>query len=263
MRHDLATAWRLRRLLGVMVWREVASRHTGTVGGWFWVYAQPLLTVAAYYLVFDVVFAMRLAPGAPTKSVGIFLIVGMLPWQAFCEAIARTTNSLVDAGHLLQKNALPPVLLVLRSTLAAAVVHLPLILLLVLLYWPLNHGAWALLALPLVVALQYVLAYLLGHALAILAAALRDTIQLVGFLLTVGVFFSPVLFPASMFPAKWVWVLWLNPMTAWVLAYQSMLLQGQWPSVDMWVGMLAWLAVGLLVLVPLVQRSRDELVDWL
>ncbi|MHC5879470.1 hypothetical protein ACYT69_11145, partial [Streptococcus pyogenes] len=72
-----------------------------------WVYAQPLLTVAAYYLVFDVVFAMRLGDAAPTKAVGTYLIVGMLPWQAFGEALARGTNSLVESGHLLQKNALP------------------------------------------------------------------------------------------------------------------------------------------------------------
>ncbi len=253
----------MRSLLGVMVWRELAARHSGTAGGLAWVYAQPLLTVAAYYLVFDVVFAMRLGDGAPTKAVGTFLIAGMLPWQAFCEAVSRTTSSLIDAGHLLQKNALPPVLVVLRSTLTAAVVYLPLLALLAVLYTPLHGWGPALLALPVLVVLQFVLAYLLGHTLAILAAALRDTVQVVGFLLSVGIFLSPILFPASMFPENWRWVLYANPMTAWVQAYQAVLLQGAWPSAAAWAGMAGWLLVALLVLRPVVRRSRDELVDWL
>ena len=253
----------MRSLLGVMVWRELAARHSGTAGGLAWVYAQPLLTVAAYYLVFDVVFAMRLGDGAPTKAVGTVLIAGMLPWQAFCEAVSRTTSSLIDAGHLLQKNALPPVLVVLRSTLTAAVVYLPLLALLAVLYTPLHSWSVALLALPVLVVLQFVLAYLLGHTLAILAAALRDTVQVVGFLLSVGIFLSPILFPVTMFPESWRWVLYVNPMTAWVQGYQAVLLQGAWPSANTWLAMAGWLLFAFAVLQPVLRRSRDELVDWL
>lgn len=259
----MRTAWGSRELMKVLVWRELSARHAGTAGGLAWVYAQPLLTVAAYYLVFDVVFAMRLGADAPTQAVGTFLIVGMLPWQAFCESVSRTTSSLIDAGHLLQKNALPPVLVVLRSTLTAAVVYVPLLALLAVLYTPLHDWASALLALPVLVALQFVLAYLLGHALAIMAAALRDTVQVVGFLLSVGIFMSPVLFPVTMFPEAWRWVLYANPMTAWVQGYQAVLLQGAWPSAAAWAGMAGWLLVALLVLRPMMRRSRDELVDWL
>lgn len=253
----------MRNLLLIMVKRDLSARHAGTIGGVAWVYTQPLMTIAAYYLVFDVVFSMRLGDGAATTAVGTFLIVGMVPWQAFCEALSRSTSSLIDAGHLLQKNALPPVLVVLRSTLTAAVVYLPLLALLAVLYTPLHGWGPALLALPVVVVLQFVLAYLLGHTLAILAAALRDTVQVVGFLLSVGIFLSPILFPASMFPENWRWVLYANPMTAWVQAYQAVLLQGAWPSAAAWAGMAGWLLVALLVLRPVVRRSRDELVDWL
>ena len=93
--------------------------------------------------------------------------------------------------------------------------------------------------------------------------SLRDTVQVVGFLLSVGIFLSPILFPASMFPENWRWVLYANPMTAWVQAYQAVLLQGAWPSAAAWAGMAGWLLVALLVLRPVVRRSRDELVDWL
>lgn len=263
MLDDLRMTWGMRNLLYVMVLRDVNARHAGTVGGVIWVYAQPLLTVAAYYLVFDVVFAMRLGAEAPTQAVGTFLIVGMLPWQGFCEALSRTTSSLLDSGNLLQKNALPPVLVVLRSTLTAAVVYLPLLALLVVLYTPLHGWAPAILVLPVLVVLQFVLAYLLGYTLAIMAAALRDTVQVVGFLLSVGIFLSPILFPVTLFPEKWRWVLYANPMTAWVQGYQAVLLQGAWPSAATWLAIGAWLLLGWAVLQPVLRRSRDELVDWL
>ena len=95
------------------------------------------------------------------------------------------------------------------------------------------------------------------------AAALRDTMQVVGFALSIGIFLSPVLFPMHMFPADWRWVLWLNPMTAWVSGYQAVLLQGAWPTWPVWVACVVWLAFGAALLEMVLRRSRDQLVDWL
>ena len=260
---EAAALWRARALCLVLTRREISARYAGTALGVAWAYVQPLLTIAAYYLVFDVVFAMRLGDGAPTRAVGAYLIVGMLPWMAFCEALSRGMNSLLEAGSVLQKNALPPILFVARSVLASSVIHAPLLLAMALLYGPLHGFGPALVALLPLLALQLALCLVWGYALAILAAALRDTVQLVGFGLSVGIFLSPVLFPVAMFPQDWRWVLWINPMTPWITAYQNVLLQGAWPNMASWLGALAWTAGGALLLNLLLQRSRDQLVDWL
>ncbi len=260
---EAVTAWRSRALVWVLTRREISARYAGSMGGFFWAYAQPILTIAAYYLVFDVVFAMRLGEQAPTRAVGAFLIVGALPWMAFCDCVGRGMNSLLDTGDVLKKNPLPAVLFPVRSVLASAIVYAPLILLLTLAYSPTHRFSSALLALPVLLLLQLILCLFLGYLLAIAAAALRDTIQFVGFLFSVGIFLSPVLFPLSMFPQEWRWVLWLNPMTALVTGYQTVLLQGQWPVDSVWWITLAWLALTAVVLSLLISRSRDELLDWL
>lgn len=252
-----------RQLIAVMTRREVAARHAGTAVGVLWPYLQPLLTVAAYYLVFDIVFSMRLGEGAPTHAVGTFLIVGALPWMAFCDAIGRGMSSLLDAGAMLQKNPLPPVLFPVRSVLASSVIFGPLMLLVALCYIPVHHMQWGVLALFPLMAMQLLMTLLLAYALAIFAAALRDTVQLVGFALSVGIYLTPILFPITMFPEKWRWVLWLNPMASYVLGYQSVLLQGQWPALQVWVVGAAWIVLLALVVNVLVRRSRDQLVDWL
>lgn len=260
---ELQGLWQARRLLWALTRREIAARHAGTAAGVLWAYAQPLLTVAAYYLVFDVVFAMRLGDQAPTKAVGIYLITGSLPWMGFCDAVSRGMNSLLDAGSMLQKNALPVALFPARSVLASSLVFAPLVALLTVAYTPLHQFGAGLWALPALMLLQALLCLLMAYVLAILAAALRDVTQIVAFLLSVGIFMSPVLFPLTQFPEDWRWVLWLNPMTSLVLGYQNVLLQGQWPELSTWCVTLAWLGLLTVLLTVLVARSRDELVDWL
>jgi len=261
--HEATLVWRARALLRVLVGREVAARHAGTALGVLWPYLQPLLSVAAYYLVFDIVFAFRMDSHAPTSRVGAYLIVGALPWMAFCDAVTRSMVSLLEAGSILQKNALPPVLFPVRAVLGSALIYAPLIAIVAVGYGPYHRFAPALFGLVLLVMLQIVLCIVLGFLLAIFAAALRDTIQVVTFLLTVGIYLSPALFPISLFPERWQWVLWANPMTSLMLGYQTVLLKGQWPALETWIVTLAWIGLLTVMLGSAIRRSRDQLVDWL
>ena len=260
---ELAQLWRLRGLVAVLTRREVVARYQGSAAGVLWAYIQPLLTIAAYYLVFDIVFAMRLGEHAPTTRVGTYLIVGSLAWMAFCDGFGRGTSSLLDAGSLLHKNALPPIIFPARTVLASAVVFGPMLLLITLAYAPVHRFALPVISVIPLLLLQIVMTFMLAYLFGIMAAALRDTVQVVGFALQIGIFVSPVLFPITMFPAAWRWVLWINPMTAFVMAYQSVLLLGAWPDGSVWIAALAWIAGLALVLNILVKRSRDQLVDWL
>lgn len=125
----------------------------------------------------DVVFAMRLGDGAPTRAVGAYLIVGMLPWMAFCDALTRGMGSLIEAGNILQKNALPPMLFPVRAVLVSGMVFAPLLLLLVMAYTRTTIFLWRCCLYPLLLVLQWLLCTVWGAALAVLAAALRDTMQ--------------------------------------------------------------------------------------
>ena len=261
---ECCALWRLRALLAVMARRELAARVAGSAGGLLWVWLPPLATVAVYFLVFDVVFKMRLGADAPAQRVGAFLTVGMLAWMAFADALMRGMNSLLDAGGMLQKNPLPPGLFVARTVLASTAVFAPLVLALVPIYTGSHHWGVGLLATPLLLAGQVLLALLLSYVLAVMTAALRDVAQFVGLLMQLGVFLSPILFPLAMFPAGWRWLLWLNPMTAPVLGWQAALLQGAWPSVaEVWAPLAAWLLLAALVLAVVLRRSREQLADWL
>jgi lipopolysaccharide transport system permease protein len=263
LRVELTALWRSRRLLAMMTRRDIAARHAGSAFGALWLYAQPVLMIAAYYVLFDVVFKMRLGENAPVRSAGAYMIAGMLPWIAFSDATGRGMMSLLEAGAMLQKNPLPLALFPARATLTTLAVYLPLMILLVLVYAGMHHFSVALLLLPVLLALMAALWYLLAYSLAILAAALRDVTQIVTFLLSIGVFMSPVMFPPSMIPAGLGWLLWFNPMTPVVLGFQALLLGGNAPEPEVWGALIVWLAVLVPVLDRLIARSREQLIDWL
>lgn len=260
---QLAEAWRSRALLGLMAGREIRARLAGTVLGLVWLYAQPVLTIAAYYVVFDLVLKARLGEGAPTQAVGVYLIVGLVPWIGFVDAVSRAMTSLMEAAGLLQKTALSPVLFPARAVAVSALTFLPPLLLVSAVFAVVLGPRPALLVLPLLVAAQIALSFTLGYVFAILAAAMRDVLQIVGFGLTLGVFLSPVLFTPSMIPESLRWLLWLNPMTPVILGFQSILLLRELPDLHVSGAILAWLAVSAVVLDRLIERSREHLVDWL
>ena len=260
---EIKALWRARGLVWVLTKRELSARNAGSIAGMLWLYLPPLMTIAAYYLVFEIVFSMRLGQHAPVQSVGAYLVVGALPWMAFCDAINRSMSSLIDAGGLLQKNPLPPALFPARSVLASAVVFGPLIGLVALAYTPLHRWSPALIALLPLTIMQITLCWSLGYLLALLAAALRDVLAIVGFILSIGIYLSPVLFPVTMFPADWRWILWLNPVAPLIGGYQSVLLTGSWPTWSTWAVTLVWIILTGLLLELVVRRSRDQLVDWL
>jgi len=263
LKGELSALWRAKGLLVLMPRRELAARHSGAALGVVWLYAQPLLTIAAYYLVFDVVFQMRLGESAPTRAVGTYLIVGMVPWIAFCESASRGMASLLEAGSLLQKNPLPTALFPARALVTTAAIYLPRMIVLVVAYVP-HHGGSAVLLLLLPLLTTALAAwFLLAYVLAILAAAVRDVVQVVGFLLATGIFVSPVLFPPAMFPASLAWLLWINPVTPVALGVQSILLSGSAPGAGVWVGLVIWIVLLACALDRLLARSREQLVDWL
>jgi len=260
---EITGLWSARSLLMVMAVRDLKARHAGSAFGMLWLYAQPLLTIAAYFLVFDIVFKLRLGEGAPTRAVGAYLIVGLVPWLAFSDAVGRGMMSLIDAGALLQKNPMPPALFPTRAVLSSAVIFVPLLVVLVPMYGSLHGFSPALALLLPLLAIAVLTWCLLAYALAILAAALRDVTQVVTFVLGVGIFLSPVLFPPNMFPPGIAWVLWFNPMTPTILGVQSLLLSGEAPGIGVWLAMILWPTALAVVLDRLIARSREQLIDWL
>lgn len=262
---EMTSWWKYRGIIWALTLRDIRGRYAGSALGVAWAYLQPLLVVASYILVFDIVFSLRAQSSGGSVRLGAYLIAGALPWLTFTEGLSRGASSLVEAGSLLQKNNLPVGIFVLRTVLSAVVVYAPL-LIVVAMGFAITLGTyanWAWMALPLLLLLHFTLIFVLAYTGALLAAASRDILQLLTFSLAVGIYLSPVLFPIELFPQQWRWVLYLNPMTGLVLGYQDLMLGGHWPATATWLASVGWIACGGGLLTWLLRNSKEQIRDWL
>lgn len=155
----------------------------------------------------------------------LFVLTGLLPWTLFSTAITASGQSLVGSAHLVSKVYFPRLIIPI-SALGAAFLDFVIsaLLLLVLMGWYHVGFHWGLLALPLLSAGVLCAALGVGTLLAALTVAYRDFTHLTPFLVQLWMYATPVVFPASLVPERWRWVLYLNPMSGLIEGFRSALI---------------------------------------
>ena len=145
--------------------------------------------------------------------------------------MTRSSSILLDQTPLIKKVVFPTEILPVHLVLSALIVEVVgLVAFLVVTMIGGRLPGWSLLILPLVMALQFLFMTGIAWLLSTLALYLRDVRQVVGLMLTLWMFLTPIVYPASLVPARFKWVLDINPMTAVVDAYRAALLDDRLPS---------------------------------
>ncbi len=239
------TIWRNRRLSYTLTRREILSRSRGSFGGALWTILNPLLLMATYFFVFGLVLKSRFESDPSPASFALYFLAGMLPWLAFSEAAGRAPFVLIEYRQLIRKLVFPiemlPVNLVFSGLVGEAfgLVLFTLAFLLIRGYFP-----WTLVYLPLLLIPQMIFTVAVCWFLSALGAFLRDLTQIIGFLLTIWFFITPICYPETQVPAAARSLLTRNPIFILVQGYRAIFLQNRAPD---W-GALLWLTAISLVL---------------
>lgn len=209
--------WAQRDLIGVLTSRELSGRYRGSLLGYLWAFATPLLMLGVYTLVFGVILPSRWPgtdPGDDMLGFALRLLAGLLLHGLLAEALSRAPLMVVSQPNYVTKVVFPLEVLGWVNVLTAAVHALVALALLVLVNGLWGAGfSWAQLALPLVVA-PFLLALLgLVWMLAGLGVYVRDLAQLVGPVVMVLMFLGPVFYPREAMPQPLRDWLVLNPLT--------------------------------------------------
>jgi lipopolysaccharide transport system permease protein len=196
-------------LLRYLAMRDVHLRFRNPSLGALWVTLQPLLPM----VVFSFVFARFLQPSTGGVPYSLFVLAGLVPWTFFSSAVSTAGMTFAWNANLLTKvyfpRAILPAAAVMASSLELGVGCLLLCLYSVSKgYWP----RWSWLCIPLLAAAMAGLAFFTSLALATLNALHRDVKFAVPFVMQLWIYASPVVYSASMLPAKRRWLLGLNPL---------------------------------------------------
>jgi ABC-type polysaccharide/polyol phosphate export permease len=220
---NLASLFRYRALIETLVARDLKARYRGSVLGFFWSFVNPLLLLLIYTFVFTKVMVGIHSPDM--EPYALFMFCGILPWTWFSSSLLESSNTLIAGGNLIKKVLFPAEVLPLVTVLANMVhffLGLP-ILVLFLIYYQRPVDPVELLWFPVIVLIQLVFTTGLALLLSALTVHFRDLKDLLGNLLTLWFFATPIIYPMLEAPADLRWWLNLNPLTHLMISYQEVL----------------------------------------
>ncbi|HKD08478.1 MAG TPA: ABC transporter permease [Bryobacteraceae bacterium] len=235
-----SSIWVNRALIRTLVRRDVLSRYTGSFAGAFWTVLNPLLMMLTYFFVFGVVMKQKVAGDPSLTGFALYFLAGMLPWLAFNEAVARAPFVLLEHRNFIKKLVFPVETLPVNVVMAGLVTEFfGMILFAIALAVIRGRVPLTILYLPLIIVPQIMFTAGLTWFLAALGVFVRDLGQIIGYLLTVLMFATPIFYPESALPAFAAAIQRVNPIFTLVHSYRAVLLDAQppnWPT-------LGWLAI--------------------
>ena len=215
---NLRDLWNYRDLLYILAARDVRVRYKQTIFGVAWAILQPLFTMLVFSLFFGK-FAGVPSDGIPYP---LFAYVGLLMWGFFSGALTKSGISLVGNASLITKVYFPRMIVPISAVFSGLVDFLiaSVFLIILMIYYGIGLSV-NILMIPILVLLTSLLAIGLGLWMAGLNVKYRDVGQALPFLIQLGFFVSPIIYPVSIVPEKWRWVMAFNPVTGLIEGYRA------------------------------------------
>jgi homopolymeric O-antigen transport system permease protein len=213
----LGDLWRYRDLIMLFVRRDFVAVYKQTILGPLWYLIQPVMTTIVFTFVFGRIAKIPTDGVPPT----LFYLAGLTVWNYFSGCLNRTSNTFVGNAGIFGKVYFPrlavPISVVI-SGMISFFIQLALFLS-VLVFYVIQGAAIVvnplyLLALPLLLLQISALGLGFGIIVSSLTTKYRDLAQLVGFGVQLWMYATPIAYPSSQVPAKWLFIISLNPMTA-------------------------------------------------
>lgn len=250
-----------RSLLRSIVIRDIHTRYRGTMLGFLWAVIFPLMMLAVYAFVFGGVFNARWGTGDMEDFV-LMLYCGLIVHSVFSETLSRSPSAILSNPSYVKKVVFPLELLPVSHLASAgfnALISLGLLGVFVLI----QHQSIPLTAVyvPLVLAPLLMLTVGLAWFLASIGVFFRDVGQLIGVIMSMLLFLSPVFYPASSAPVLAQKLIYLSPLTYPIEELRAVMILGNQPA---WGNWLAYVAVSSIVAIGglwIFQVSRPAFAD--
>jgi len=214
-----------RELIRILTVSDLKVKYQSSVLGFAWSLLNPLLMMLVLYLVFSNVFGMR------EGQFALYLLVGIVGWRFLANGTMTSMSAIVGKPSLVTKIYVPRQVLVLSTVLSSftsSILEFS-VLVPLLIFFGVDLSINVLLF-PLIHVAFLVLVYGLSLILAALYVYYRDLNQIWDVLLQAGFFLSPIVYPISIVPEKYLAYYMMNPVTVIIEMYRETLLYSETPS---------------------------------
>lgn len=215
-----------REMIFSLVKRDLKGRYKGSVLGFLWTFINPLLQLLVYTFVFSTVMRMGI------DDYYLFLFVALVPWIFFSTSVSGGASCIWAQQDMVKKIYFPREVLPIAFVTSQFVNMLLsfLVIFAVLIFSGRTLNPLALLCLPVIMLVEYLLA--LGVTMISSAATvyIRDLEYILGIITMAWQFLSPVIYSVDMVPEEFKSLFYVNPMTPIIVAYRDVLYYGEIPE---------------------------------
>lgn len=209
---------------------EIRRRYAGSIMGMAWLLLGPVLLMVLYATIYGVVFRLK-PPEMSSNAYVIYILVGLVPFLGFSEAVTSGTTSLTAQRDILLNTVFPAELVPLRAVLVSFTSSAIGLFIILMAATFMGHlSPWIVLA-PVILFLLMLFVIGLVWLLSLANLVIPDIQQLLSYLMMVLLITSPIAYTPSMLPAGFSILIWLNPLSYFVLSMQSVAVFGVFPPV--------------------------------
>ena len=262
-RLGLRDLYSYRGLIMRFVRRDLISSYQQTIIGPVWMFLQPLLTTLIYLVVFGS-FAKVSTDGVPKI---LFYLSGTIIWTFFFDNISGTMYTFITNAHIFNKVYFPRLIMPVSNIITQTVrlfIQFMLFIIIFLFYYISDnkfHLSATLLLIPFLVILTAAFALGTGLLISVFTARYRDIDTFFQYVLRLGMFITPVVFPSSIVPLKYHFLFWLNPLTPIIETFRSVFFNQSAIQYNYLLLAVANTAVLLILGLILFKRRETEVMD--
>ena len=240
-----------RELLKSNVKKEIRGKYKGSILGVLWSFLNPLLMVLVYAIVFPYIMRVK------TENYLVFLICGIIPWTFFISSINQGMITVRMNAGIIKKVYFPREILPISVALSGLVnFFISCVIVLFCIFGGVGIS-YHIILLPVIAVLEFFLILGLIFALSAINIYIKDTEYLVQFFLNMLFYGTPILYSTTLFPERFRWLLYLNPMTHIINAYRDIFMYHQFPTVNTLMFIFAF-AMAALLLGVLIFRKLEK-----
>lgn len=211
-----------RDLIIVLTNKEIKIRYKNSLLGYFWSIANPLAFSFVFFIAFKVVMKIDM------ENYTLFLISGLFPWQWFSNSVNTSPMIFLGNASIIKKVNFPrniiPLATILQDMLHF-ILSIPVITIFLFIYHKSPSLSW-LYGIPFLLSIQLLMVYGLSLMISSINLFFRDMEKLVGILITLVFYFTPIIYPEKMIPERLQYLINFNPLAPLMISWRNMFLNG-------------------------------------
>lgn len=227
MKNFLLDLYLKRRLILSLAINDFKQKYTSSYLGLFWSFVQPLINIGVFWFVFSIGFrAADIEKGIPFI---LWLICGLIPWYYFSEVLSSGTNVLYEYSYMLKQMVFKPIILPSIKILSSLITHLFFCVLIILigLVYKLPVSLHILQVFYYLICMMYLL-FGICLLFSSLKVFLPDVGEIVGVILQLGIWITPIMWNLKMVPERLQWIFKINPMYYVITGYKDTFIYKIW-----------------------------------